>query len=92
MNALIAVVVAFLANGDMDYAAVDAKDQADCKQKAAEIARDRLGRNEQEEVKVLGFSFECVEFENEFDNKVPATAPSESTSAKPKHIPGANEA
>ena len=88
MNALIAVVVVFLANGDMDYAAVDAKDEADCKQKVAEIAHGRLDQSEQEEVRVLGFSFECIEFENKF----PVTVPSEPGSAKPKHIPTDDEA
>ena len=88
MNALIAVVVAFLANGEMSYAAVDATDEADCKQKVAEIARDRLHQSDQEEVKVLGFSFECIEFENRF----PVAVPSESESANPKHIPGNDEA
>ena len=88
MNALIAVVVAFLANGHMSYAAMDASDEADCKQKASEIAHERLDQNAEEEVKVVGFAFECVEFENKFG----VTAPSEPTSAKPRHIPGANEA
>ena len=88
MNALIAVVVAFLANGEMNYAAVDAKDEADCKLKAAEIAHNRLGQNKQEEIKVLGFAFECVGFENKFGVSVP----SEPASAKPKHIPGDHEA
>ncbi len=88
MNALIAVVVAFLANGDLDFAATDVKDEADCKQKVVEIVRDRLDRNEQEEVKVLGFDFECTTFEN----RLGVTAPSEPASAKPKHIPGDHEA
>jgi hypothetical protein len=88
MNALIAVVVAFLANGDMDYAAIEAKDQADCKQKVTKIAHERLDQNAQEEVKVLGFAFECVALENELH----ATAPGETTSPKPAHIPGDREA
>jgi hypothetical protein len=88
MNALIAVVVAFLANGDMNYAAVDAADEADCKQKVAEIAHERLDRNEQEEIKVVGFNFQCIEFENKF----PVAAPGESAHAKPQHIPGDHEA
>ena len=88
MNALIAVVVAFLANGDMNYAAVDARDQADCEQKVVKIAHDRLDQNKQEEGKVLGFAFECVAFEN----KLGVTVPSQPDSAKPKHIPGDREA
>ena len=88
MNALIAVVVAFLSNGDTNYAAVDAKDEADCKQKVAEIAHDTLDQSKQEEVRILGFSFECIEFENRF----PVTVPSEPGSAKPKHIPTDDEA
>jgi hypothetical protein len=88
MSTLIAVVVAFLANGDMNYAAVDAKDEADCKQKAAEIAKDRLDQSQQEEVKILGFSYECIEFENRF----PVTVPSEREFAQPKHIPTDDEA
>jgi len=87
MNALIAVVVAFLANGDTDYAAVDATDEADCKQKVAEIAHERLDKSKQEEIRVLGFSFECVEFENRF----PVT-PNEPDSTKVKHIPTDDEA
>jgi hypothetical protein len=85
---LIAVVVVFLANGEMDYAAVGAKDQADCKQKVAKTAHERLDQNRQEEVKVLGFAFECVAFENEFG----ATDPVEPGSAKLTHIPGDREA
>jgi len=88
MTALIAVVVAFLANGDTDYAAVGAKDETDCKQKVAEIAHDRLDQSKQEEVQVLGFSFECIEFENKF----PITVPSEPGSSKPKHVPTDDEA
>jgi hypothetical protein len=88
MSALIAVVVAFLANGDLDYAAVNAKDEADCKQKAAEIAKERLDQSRQEEVRILGFSYECIEFENRF----PVTVPSEPGSAQPKHIPTDDEA
>lgn len=89
MNALIAVVVAFLANGDMDYAAVVATDEADCRQKVAEIAHVRLDQSEQEdEVKVLGFSFECVELENKFA----VTDPSDAAPVKPRHIPGSDEA
>jgi hypothetical protein len=88
MNALIAVVVAFLANGDMNYATVDAADEADCRQKVAQIEHKRLDMNEQEEVKVLGFAFECVAFENKFG----IADPSEPPSAKPKHIPGRDEA
>jgi hypothetical protein len=88
MNALIAVVVAFLANGDMNYATVDAADEADCRQKVATIEHERLDRNEQEEIKVLGFAFECVTFENKFG----VAAPYEPPSVKPKHIPGGEEA
>jgi hypothetical protein len=88
MNALIAVVVAFMANGEMNYAAVDAKDEADCKQKVVKIAHDRLDQNEQEEIKVLGFAFERVTF----DSKFGVAAPSEPASLKPKHIPGDREA
>jgi hypothetical protein len=88
MNALIAVVVAFLSDGDMNYVAVNAQDKADCQRKVAEIERIRLDQSEQEEVKVLGFSFECIEFENKF----PATVPSKPASARPKHIPGDQEA
>jgi len=88
MNALIAVVVAFLANGNMDYAAVDAADEVDCKQKAAEIAQVRLDQNEQEEVKVVGFTYQCIEFEN----KVPVAVPNEPAQAKHRHIPGDHEA
>jgi hypothetical protein len=88
MNALIAVVVAFLANGDMNYATVDAADEADCRQKVVQIEHERLDRNEQEEVKVLGFAFECVTFENKFGIAVPNEPPT----AKPEHIPGGEEA
>jgi c-di-GMP-binding flagellar brake protein YcgR len=88
MNALIAVVVAFLSDGDMNYVAVGAQDKADCQQKVAEIERIRLDQNEQEEVKVLGFSFECIELEN----KSPVTVPNKPASARPKHIPGDQEA
>ena len=88
MNALIAVVVAFLANGDLNYATVDATDEADCRQKVATIEHERLDRNEQEEVKVLGFAFECVTFENKFGIAVPNEPPS----AKPKPILGGEEA
>jgi hypothetical protein len=88
MNALIAVVVAFLANGDMDYAVVDATDEADCKQKFTEIAHLRLDQNEQEDVKVVGFNYQCIELENKF----PIAVPSEPTHAKPHHIPGDHEA
>jgi hypothetical protein len=88
MNALIAVVVAFLANGDTDYAAVEAKDQADCKLKVMTIARERLDQSAREEIKVLGFAFECVAFEN----KLGFTVPGEPAFTKPKHIPGDREA
>lgn len=88
MNALIAVVVAFLSNGEMDYAAVDATDEADCRQKATQIAHDRLDQNEQEEAKILGFSYECVEFENQSHEM----DPTESDSGQPRHVPGKNEA
>jgi hypothetical protein len=88
MNALIAVVVAFLTNGDMNYATIDAADEADCRQKIAQIAHERLEKNEQEEVKVVGFASECVTFENKFGIAVPNEPPS----AKPKHIPGGEEA
>jgi hypothetical protein len=88
MNALIGVVVAFLANGDMNYAAVDAADEADCKQKVAEIAHARLDQNEQEEVKVVGFTYQCIEFESKF----PVAAPAEPAHAMPQHIPGNHEA
>jgi hypothetical protein len=85
MNALIAVVVAFLANGEMNYAAVDATDEADCKQKVMEIAHERLDRNEQEEVKVIGFNYQCIE------NELPIAAPSEPAHTKSPHIPGDRE-
>jgi hypothetical protein len=88
MNALIAVVVAFLSNGDMNYAAVDAADEADCKQKVLDIAQQRIEQSEQEEIKVIGFNFQCIEFENKF----PVTTPDEPTPSKAKHIPGNNEA
>jgi hypothetical protein len=88
MIALIAVVVAFLANGDMNYATVDAADEADCRQKVAQIEHERLDMNEQEQVKVLGFAFECVAFENKFGIPVP----SEPASVEPKHIAGRDEA
>ena len=87
MNALIAVVVAFLANGDVSYVAVDATDEADCRQKAETIARDKMLENEKAEVKVLGFEFECVAFENKFG----VTDPSEPDSERPTHIPGDRE-
>lgn len=59
---IIAVVVAFLANGGMNYAAVDVKDDAECHARVAEIAHARLEQNAQEDVKVLAFEFKCVEF------------------------------
>lgn len=79
MNVIIAVVVAFLANGDANYAAVDVHSTEECQAKVAEIAHERLIQNASEEVKVLGFSFKCVEFE------VPPTS-------KPPHVPGKDEA
>jgi hypothetical protein len=88
MNALIAVVVAFLANGDMNYAAVNAADETDCRQEVAQIEHERLDLNEEEEVKVVGFASECVGFENNFG----ITHPSESATTKPKHIWGGAEA
>jgi hypothetical protein len=88
MNALIAVVVAFLSNGDMNYVAVDAADEADCKQKVSEIAHQRLDQNEQEDVKVVRFTYQCVEFEND----TPVEAPAEPAHAKAQHIPGDHEA
>lgn len=86
MNALIAVIVAFLANGEMNYAAVDADDIDDCKAKVAQIAHQRLAANATEAVKVLGFSYKCVEFENTFPPIETPPAP------KPPHVPGKDEA
>lgn len=60
---IIAVVVAFLANGEMNYAAVEAKDQADCMARVQDIAHERRVQNATESVKVLAFEFKCVEFE-----------------------------
>lgn len=77
---IIAVVVAFLANGEMNYAAVDAKDDADCRAHVAQIAHDRLVQNATESVKVLAFEFKCVEFE------APPSLPA------PKHVPTKDEA
>lgn len=79
MNTIIAVVVAFLANGEANYAAVDVRSTEECQAKVAEIAHARLIQNENEPVKVLGFSFRCVEFE----------AP---PGPKPPHVPGKDEA
>lgn len=75
---VIAVVVAFLANGEMNYAAVEAKDTQDCMARVQDIAHERLAQNATESVKVLAFEFKCVEFE--------APPP------PPKHVPQKDEA
>lgn len=79
MNTIIAVVVAFLTNGEANYAAVDVRNVEECQAKVAEIAHERIVQNENETVKVLGFSYKCVEFE----------AP---PASKPPHVPGKDEA
>jgi hypothetical protein len=85
---LMAVVVAFLADGSINYASEPAHTVDDCKAHVAQIITERLEANKKEDVKVKGFSYRCDEFPSDmFDFDIPP-APAPTSTPKPKLFPG----
>jgi len=73
MNVMVAVLIAWLASGEMNYAAQDVNGEEDCKTFISETALARLEMNKTEDDKVVAFSFKCIQFDRPAVSRASAT-------------------